>query len=75
MLHVTANGPHGIGEYVFNSTEIHSGSELQFRARYEDAGDLSLKDGFLLAVNGSAVGWTVCLGELGQRVVSFICVY
>ena len=35
-------------------------------------GNLGLKDGFLLTVGGEAVGWKVCDGELGQRVVSFL---
>ena len=69
VLHCEESGPHGIGEYIFNSTEIHSGSELQFRAQVEGHGDLSLANGYLLAVNGSSVGWTICVEELGQRVV------
>lgn len=69
-LHSVNNGPHGIGTYVYNSTEVVSGSELQFRAEYEGHGDLSLKDGYLLAVNGTAKGWTICVEELGQSVVS-----
>jgi hypothetical protein len=35
-------------------------------------GNLGLKDGFLLTVGGEAVGWKICDGELGQRVVSFL---
>lgn len=69
VLHCEEEAPHGLGEYVYNSTEVHSGSELQFKAENEGRGDLSLKDGYLLAVNGSTVGWTICVEELGQRVV------
>ena len=70
VLHCKQSGPHGVGgESIFNSTEIHSGSELQFRAQQQGTGDLSLKHGYLLAVNGSTVGWTICVEELGQRVV------
>lgn len=50
---------------------MHTGSELQFRAEYEGTGDLSLVNGYLLGVNGTAVGWTVCVEELEQSVVSF----
>ncbi|GAB7351389.1 hypothetical protein MBLNU459_g2067t1 [Dothideomycetes sp. NU459] len=71
VLHSVNNGPHGIGTYIFNSTEVVSGSELQFRAEYEGHGDLSLKDGYLLAVNGTAKGWTICVEELGQSVLEW----
>lgn len=74
VLHCPGQGPHGIGDYIFNSTEVHTGSELQFRAQYEGTGDLSLEKGYLLAVNGSTTGWTICVEELGQSVVSFVCV-
>lgn len=72
-LHVDEAGPHGIGEYEYNSTAVYAGSELQFEAAPEGKGDLELKDGYLLAVNGSAVGWTICTEELGQSVVSLFC--
>jgi hypothetical protein len=71
VLHTPGKGPHGVGDYIFNSTEVHTGSELQFKADYEGKGDLSLQKGYLLAVNGSTSGWTICVEELGQEVVSF----
>ncbi|KAF1352136.1 hypothetical protein BDV97DRAFT_292462 [Delphinella strobiligena] len=71
VLHSEDGGPHGVGEYVYNSTAVESGSELEFQPAYQGKGDLSLKDGFLLAVNGSAVGWTICVEELGQSVIEY----
>lgn len=71
VLHSEDGGPHGVGEYVYNSTAVECGSELEFQPAYQGKGDLSLKGGFLLAVNGSAVGWTICVEELGQRVVCY----
>lgn len=70
VLHTPGKGPHGIGDFIYNSTEVHTGSELNFRTEYEGTGDLSLERGYLLAVNGSTHGWTICVEELGQRVVS-----
>ncbi|KAI4793619.1 hypothetical protein E4T45_12534 [Aureobasidium sp. EXF-8846] len=71
VLHTPSTGPHGIGEYIFNSSDVHTGSELQFRAQYEGSGDLSLEKGYLLAVNGSTKGWTICVEELGQEVIEW----
>ncbi|KAI4718323.1 hypothetical protein E4T48_05515 [Aureobasidium sp. EXF-10727] len=71
VLHTPGKGPHGVGDYIFNSTEVHTGSELQFRAQYEGAGDLSLEKGYLLGVNGSTTGWTICVEELGQSVIEW----
>lgn len=71
VLHTPGQGPHGIGNYIFNSSDVHTGSELEFRAQFEGKGDLSLERGYLLGVNGSSDGWTICVEELGQRVVSF----
>lgn len=72
VLHTPGMGPHGIGNYIFNSSDVHTGSELEFRAQYEGHGDLSLVDGYLLGVNGTTKGWTICVEELGQRVVSHL---
>lgn len=71
-LHTEQLGPHGVGpEEEYNSTVVHAGAELQFYAEYEGEGDLGLLDGYLLGVNGSGVGWTICVEELGQSVVSY----
>lgn len=76
VLHCEQQGPHGVGpEMEYNSTAVHSGSELQFLAQYQGHGDLSLKHGYLLSVNGSSVGWTICVEELGQSVVSHLSIF
>jgi len=71
-LETEASGPHGVGEFEYNSTRVRAGEDLEFSSTAEQAkkGNLGLKDGFLLTVGGEAVGWSVCDGELGQRVVS-----
>ncbi|KAI4755921.1 hypothetical protein E4T52_11972 [Aureobasidium sp. EXF-3400] len=71
VLHTPGKGPHGIGDYIFNSSDVHTGSELEFRTQYEGTGDLSLEKGYLLAVNGSTHGWTICVEELGQEVIEW----
>ncbi|THZ50351.1 hypothetical protein D6C90_02674 [Aureobasidium pullulans] len=71
VLHTPGQGPHGIGNYIFNSSDVHTGSELEFRAQFEGKGDLSLERGYLLGVNGSSDGWTICVEELGQRVIEW----
>lgn len=73
-LETEASGPHGVGEFEYNSTRVLAGEDLMFSSDVEEGkkakGNLGLKDGFLLTVDGEAVGWKVCDGELGQRVVS-----
>lgn len=73
-LETEASGPHGVGEFEYNSTRVRAGEDLMFSSTAEAAeqtkGNLGLRDGFLLTVGGEAVGWRVCNGELGQRVVS-----
>ncbi|KAI5199039.1 hypothetical protein AUEXF2481DRAFT_3372 [Aureobasidium subglaciale EXF-2481] len=59
ILHTPTKGPHGIGDFIYNSSEVHTGSELQFRAEQAGPGDLGLKNGYLLGVNGSSDGWTI----------------
>jgi len=74
-LETEASGPHGVGEFEYNSTRVRAGEDLMFSSDVEEGqakGNLGLKDGFLLTVGGEAVGWKVCDGELGQRVVSGI---
>jgi hypothetical protein len=76
-LETEASGPHGVGKFEYNSTRVRAGEDLMFSSDAEEGkakGNLGLKDGFLLTVGGEAVGWKVCDGELGQRVVSdFLC--
>lgn len=69
-LHTTQAGPHGIGSYVYNSTSVQAGGELQFLAQSEPNSGFALKSGYLLTINGTEKGWTLCTGDLGQTVVS-----
>jgi len=72
-LETEASGPHGVGDFEYNSTRVRAGEDLMFSSDAEEGkakGNLGLKDGFLLTVGGEAVGWKVCDGDLGQRVVS-----
>jgi hypothetical protein len=74
-LETEASGPHGVGEFEYNSTRVRAGEDLKFSSDVEQGkakGNLGLQDGFLLTVGGEAIGWKVCDGELGQRVVSVI---
>lgn len=69
-LESLAAGPHGIGEFEYNSTVVRTGEELQFAPSKQPAGNLGLRGGYLLTVGGVAEGWKVCDGELEQSVVS-----
>jgi hypothetical protein len=76
-LETEASGPHGVGEFEYNSTRVRAGEDLMFSSTEiadegKAKGNLGLKDGFLLTVGEEAVGWKVCDGELGQRVVSLL---
>ena len=75
-LETESLGPHGVGEFEYNSTRVRAGEDLKFSseegAEQARKGNLGLRDGFLLTVGGEAEGWRVCDGELGQRVVSFL---
>ncbi|KAK4964399.1 hypothetical protein LTR66_012308 [Elasticomyces elasticus] len=68
-LHTTQSGPHGIGTFEYNSTAVVAGSDLQFAPAPQRAGNLALKKGYLLTVDGKEKGWTICAGQLGQAVV------
>ncbi|KAK5137497.1 hypothetical protein LTR08_008475 [Meristemomyces frigidus] len=69
-LHTAAAGPHGVGQYVYNSTGVVSpGQELQFTPAVEPNGNLALKNGYLLTVGGEEVGWTICDGDLSEQVI------
>lgn len=69
-LETEAAGPHGIGEFEYNSTRVRAGEDLTFAPAVQPKGNLGFQDGFLLTVSGQSVGWKVCEGELGQQVVS-----
>ena len=71
-LHTISSGIEGFGTYVYNSTGMATaGEELGLRAAPEPMGNLGLKNGYLLVVDGEEWGWTVCDGELEESVVSF----
>lgn len=62
--------PHGLGEAVYNSTgPLTAGDELGFLPSVQSTGNLALKDGSLLTVDGQAEGWTICSGPLEESVV------
>jgi hypothetical protein len=71
VLQTISTGPHGLDFFVINSTSVIEGEELQFVAENPAAGNLGLRDGYLLALGGDGNGWTLCDGGLGQSVVSF----
>jgi hypothetical protein len=70
-LETEAAGPHGIGEFEYNSTRVRAGEDLMFAPQAQPKGNLGLADGFLLTVGGEREGWKICEGDLGQQVVSF----
>jgi hypothetical protein len=72
VLHSIAAAPFGLETYIYNSTPPVAGTELQFFQSAQGNGGLSLLGGYLLAVNGSGEGWTICSGTLGENVVSFL---
>lgn len=69
-LETEAAGPHGVGEFEYNSTRVRAGEDLMFAPAAQPKGNLGLVDGYLLSVGGKSEGWRVCDGDLGQQVVS-----
>jgi hypothetical protein len=72
VLHTNSAGPFGLQTYIYNSTPPVVGTELQFAQSLQGSGGLSLIGGYLLAVNGSGKGWTICSGTAGESVVNTI---
>jgi hypothetical protein len=72
VLQSVATAPFDFQSYLYNSTPPVAGTELQFAQSAQGDGGLSLIGGYLLAVNGSGDGWTVCSGPLGESVVRII---
>jgi hypothetical protein len=68
-LQTWSSGPHGIGNYLYNSTTVTAGTELQFLASVQPAGNIALDSGYLLTVGGEKEGWTICNGQLEQEVL------
>ncbi|GAB7345725.1 hypothetical protein MBLNU457_3999t1 [Dothideomycetes sp. NU457] len=66
-LHATIAGPSGDTE--LETVDLYAGAELAFQVGDTGCGDLSLLHGYLLAVNGSAAEWSVCVEQQG---LSFI---
>ncbi|KAK5128547.1 hypothetical protein LTR85_003218 [Meristemomyces frigidus] len=65
-LHTAAVGPEGVGNYVYNSTgTVTEGEELSLAPTAEPAGNLALKNGYLLTVGGEEEGWSLCTGAAG----------
>jgi len=69
VLNSRSQGIEGYGEFVYNSTKIAAGGKLTFTPGMYPAGNLGLKNGYLLTVDGSAKGWQICPGPLGENVV------
>lgn len=70
-LSTIASAPFGGAKYLYNSTVVTPGNELQFLASAQPAGNLALDEGYLLTVNGSREGWTICEGALENDVLSW----
>lgn len=72
-LETFASGPHGIGEFEYDSARVRAGEELAFEQEGEGKrGNLALEDGYLLTVGGQREGWKICEGDVGQLVVSLL---
>jgi len=58
---------------TIETVELGADSELAFSAQAQPCGDLSLVDGYLLAVNGTAEKWVLCTeaSQSGLDYVSF----
>lgn len=69
VLSTLTNGIDPRTMYVYNSTEVQAGIELQFLPSEQSKGNLALKKGYLLSVDGEAEGWKICDGTFGYRVV------
>jgi hypothetical protein len=62
----------GQGNYIYSSKPVTSNADLEFVRNTSGGGGLSfVGDGNLLGVNGSAVGWTICAGDLEQGVLGW----
>ena len=71
ILHSLTEGIEGSGPYVYNSTQVETNRQFRFLPENEPNGTLGLDQGFLLSVAGQTDGWTLCLGPIGETVVSF----
>lgn len=55
----------------FHSIPVSAGEELQFLGPglEEGAGSIGLENGYLVSVGNETKGWTVCAGDLSERVL------
>ena len=72
ILQTQSSDSFGQGNYTYSSQPITSNADLEFVQDASGDGGLSfVGEGNLLGVNGSAVGWTICEGDLEQDVVEW----
>ncbi|KAJ9649797.1 hypothetical protein H2199_000576 [Coniosporium tulheliwenetii] len=65
-LQTLANAPRGPAVYLYNSTTVVEDTELQFLPEEQPAGNLALKGGYLLTVDGESEGGASVL-VIGNR--------
>lgn len=70
-LHATIAGPSGNQD--LETVDLIAGGELAFQVGDTACGDLSLLHGYLLAVNGSAAHWSICVIE-AQQDLSYVSI-
>jgi hypothetical protein len=71
-LQTQSSDPLGQGNYTYSSGPITPNADLEFVQSKNGGGGLSfVGDGNLLAVDGSAVGWTICAGDLELSVIEW----
>lgn len=56
---------------TYNSSSVTAGQELQLLNKQQSAGNIDLKDGYLLTVDGEQEGWTICRSQTGQQVLAW----
>ncbi|WPH02011.1 Hypothetical protein R9X50_00486500 [Acrodontium crateriforme] len=76
LLQTVAEGPEATGEWVYTSEGAEDGQNLEFTStsppmKAPVEGSLGLLWGYLLTVNGSEEGWTICDGPIGQKVIKW----
>ncbi|KAF2687500.1 hypothetical protein K458DRAFT_295832 [Lentithecium fluviatile CBS 122367] len=59
----------GRGTYTYDTAPVVSGQQLQFLRQNRTAGNIGLKDGYLVSVDGQTVGWTVCKTTRGSELL------
>lgn len=59
----------GRGDYTYDSAPVKAGQQLQFVRETRTPGNIALKDGYLVAVDGESEGWSVCKTERGSELL------